>query len=215
MANLPIEQVKQLYYEERLSSFEVAEKIGVSQSVVLKFMKRHGLTRRSFYECNVVRFENKPLTFSAKDKLSSDEEKLKIAGLMIYWAEGAKISTKRRSCTVDLANSNPEMIRLFLKFLREICRVDENRLRVFLYCYADQDIEGIKSFWSNTTKISLDQFTRPYVRQDFTLEKSGKMKYGLVHIRYNDKKLLLLLDKWTKEFVNNMGMSDSSNSTSL
>ena len=49
MANLPIEQVKQLYYEDRLSCFEVAEKIGVSQNVVLKFMIKHGLPRRNFY----------------------------------------------------------------------------------------------------------------------------------------------------------------------
>ncbi|MEK7104328.1 MAG: hypothetical protein AAB842_02925 [Patescibacteria group bacterium] len=215
MANLPIEQIKQLYYEERLSCFEVAEKIGVSQTVVLKFMIKHGLPRRNFYDCNVVRFERKPLTFSVKENLSPEEEKLKIAGLMIYWAEGAKISTKRKSCTVDLANSNPEMVKLFLRFLREICQIEEEKTRIFLYCYIDQDIEKIKDFWSDTTKIPLTQFTKPYIRKDFTLEKSGKMKYGLVHIRYNDKKLLLQLDKWIREFVSNMGMSDSSNSTSL
>lgn len=215
MANLPIEQIRQFYYEDKLSSFEIAEKIGVSQWVVLKFMRKNNLPRRDFYDCNKANFERKSLTFLVKENLSIEEEKLKIAGLMIYWAEGAKIGVEAKNCTVDLANSNPEMIKLFLRFLRGICQIDESKLRIFLYCYADQNVEKIKDFWSETTKISLAQFTKPYIRKDFTLEKSGKMKYGLVHVRYNDKKLLFLLDKWTKEFIKNMGASDSSNSVSL
>lgn len=201
MANLPIGQVKQLYYEDKLSSSEIAEKIGVSQWVVLKFMRKHNLPRRNFYDCNAIRFEKKPLTFSAKENLSPEEEKLKIAGLMIYWAEGAKPGIRGKNCTVDLANSNPEIIKVFLKFLREICRIDEKKLRIFLYCYSNQNIAQIKDFWSCVTRISLKQFTKPYIRKDFSLDKSGKMKYGLVHVRYNDKKLLLKIGSWIKEFV--------------
>ena len=134
---------------------------------------------------------------------------------MVYWAEGAKIKKKGKNSTVDLANSDPEIIKLFLRFLREICRVSEDKLRVFLYCYINQDIEKIKNFWAKITNISLNQFTKPYIKDNFSFDKEEKMKYGLAHIRYNDKKLLLKIDFWTKEFINNMGTSDSSNSTSL
>jgi Tat protein secretion system quality control protein TatD with DNase activity len=43
--------------------------------------------------------------------------------------------------------------------------------------------------------------------EKFLLEKQNKMPYGLVHIRYSDKKLLALIQKWTKEYLkeNNIG----------
>lgn len=82
------------------------------------------------------------------------------------------------------------MIQLFLKMLREIYEVDEQRLRVFLYCYPNQDIENLIDYWVKTTKIDRRQFSKPYVRRDFSEAKSNKMRFGLVHVRYNDKKLL-------------------------
>ncbi|MEK6881506.1 MAG: hypothetical protein AABY22_17925, partial [Nanoarchaeota archaeon] len=49
----------------------------------------------------------------------------------------------------DLANSNPNVISLFIKMLRQIYGVNEKRLRVYLYCYENQNpediIEGLRS----------------------------------------------------------------------
>lgn len=92
------------------------------------------------------------------------------------------------------------MIKIFLKFLREVCGVDEKRLRVYLYCYSDQSIEILLNYWYKLTNIPKSQFSKPYIRNDFLPEKSGKMKYGLVHIRYADKKLLYQIDNWIKEY---------------
>jgi hypothetical protein len=162
-------------------------------------MRRNNIKRRTFLEANKINFNRKPLTYLIKKNLTEKEENLKLAGVFIYWAEGAKLNGKN-SCTVDFANSNPEMIRIFVKFLRKICRVDERRLRVYLYCYSNQDIENINNFWYNLTNIPKSQFTKPYIRNDFLPEKLGKMKYGLVHIRYADKKLLTQIDSWVKEY---------------
>ncbi len=196
-----IKDIKDFYYNKGYSAREIAEEINVSLDVVYKFMRRHGLKRRTFHESNFIRFEKQEKSFFIKNNLTQKEKQLKIAGIMLYWAEGGKSNPKNRSWTVDMANSNSEMISLFLKFLRNICGVDEKRLRCLLYCYADQDIEGIKKYWSGITKIPLKQFSKPYVRKDFLTEKSGKMKYGLVHVRYSDKKLLLQIEKWIKEYA--------------
>ncbi|MFH1712163.1 MAG: hypothetical protein ABH846_02925, partial [Patescibacteria group bacterium] len=94
-----------------------------------------------------------------------------------------------------------EMVKIFLKFLRDICGINEERLRCFLYCYADQHIKIIKDYWSKTTNIPLSQFSKPYIRNDFLKEKSGKMKYGLIHVRYSDKKLLLQIENWIDKYI--------------
>jgi len=201
MANLPLNLVKQLYYKEGLSTIEIAKKLKITPWIVQKFMVRNRLPRRTFSEANAERFRKQPITFLLKQNLSPKERELKIAGIMLYWAEGGKPNPESRTWTVDFANSNPQMVRLFLEFLRKICGVDESRLRVLLYCYADQNIETLKRYWNKITEIPVKQFTKPYIRKDFLLEKSGKMKYGLIHIRYNDKKLLLQIEDWIKKYL--------------
>lgn len=133
--------VNKLYHEEKLSTIKIASKLGTTEWVVLNFMKRNDIPHRSFKEANQILFDKKPLTFSIRNRLSKTEGKLKTAGVFLYWGEGAQLRGK--NCTVDFANSNPQMVKVFARFLRKICRIDEKRLRVFMYCYADQRILNI------------------------------------------------------------------------
>ncbi|MDP2650752.1 MAG: hypothetical protein Q8P04_01505 [bacterium] len=190
--------VNQLYYKEQLSAKEIAQSLNVSLDAVYYFMRSNGLTRRSYSEFNLVRFEKKQPSFKLKTNLSIKDKELKALGTMLYWAEGFQASY---ADIVDFANSKPAMISLFLKFLRRICGIDESKLRIYLYCYSNQDVKGLVDYWSTLTGVPKAQFTKPYIREDFKIEKVGKMKYGLIHIRYYDKKLLELIKKWTEEYI--------------
>ncbi len=198
MPTLSKDVIKQLYYKEKLSTIEIGKKFKISPWAVFRFMKRTKLRPRTIREANVNLFNRKKLSFSIRKNLTVKEQKLKTAGIMLYWAEGGKSLGKYWS--VDLANSDPEMVRIFLNFLRKICVIDESRLRVQLYCYSNQDIEKLKEYWYKITNIPISQFIKPYVRQDFRVEQKDRMKYGLVHIRYNDKKLLYKIESWIKGY---------------
>ena len=123
-----------------------------------------------------------------------DIRELKVAGAMLYWAEGYKGSIEKPADRIDFTNSDPDMISVFVTFLRTIFILDEQKFRILLYAYSDQNIPELISFWSLHTKIPKEQFTKPYIRTDFRID-GRKMKYGLVHIRYYDKKLLSELKK--------------------
>lgn len=179
--------VKKLYYEEHLSMSQMARRLGVSLDAVVYFMRRNGLNRRSALEANNNLFRQKNPSFKVRKNSSVLAKKLEIAGVMLYWAEGYKSGNAN---WVDLANSDPRMIKVFLNFLRTTYEVDERKFRVLLYCYADQDVSKLISFWSRLTKISPKQFIKPYIRKDFK-ERGRKMENGMVHVRYIDKKLLL------------------------
>ena len=126
MATLSKKLIEKLYRKEKLSASEIAKKLKTTPWTVLGYMARNNIPRRTFKEANRVCFEKKPLTFSIKKNLSAKERELKLAGVLIYWAEGAKFKGMDGiPCTVDLANSDPRMVSLFLRFLREICRIDE------------------------------------------------------------------------------------------
>ena len=188
--------VKRLYYTDGHSMRETGEELGVSIDAVVYFMRKYNLKRRTLKEDSVVRFKNKPLSYSLKEKLTVEQERLKMVGIALYWGEGYKTE---KSSGIDLANSDVSMVLVFLRFLREICVVDEKRLRVLLYCYSNQDSQKLIKFWSKSAKIPLNQFTKPYVRQDFNNAMLDKMPYGMVHIRYSDKKLLAVVKNWIEE----------------
>lgn len=198
MVTLSKDLIEKLYYKDKLSARQIAKKLKTTTWTVLGFMARNDIKRRTFKEANIICFDNKPLSFRLKKNLSGNETRLKIAGTFLYWAEGAKAAGK--NCGIDFANSNPEMIKIFLKFLRQICQIDERKLRVYLYCHSNQDIENIKKYWYNLTNIPETQFSKPYIQSNFAPAKSNKMKHGLAHIRYADKKLLYQIDNWIKEY---------------
>ncbi len=198
---LNVNEIKELYYQKELSVPQIAKILKRSDRVIYKFMECHNLDRRNASETNAIIFKRQKPSYCLKENFTFPDRMLKLAGIMLYWAEGYKTPAGRNS-TLDLANSDPMMIMIFLKFLRSICGVDENRLRVQLYCYANQNVEALKSYWSEVTRIPLNQFIKPYIRQDFSETKKNKMKYGLIHIRYSDKKLFLQVQNWIKEYLN-------------
>ena len=185
--------VKTLYWDKNYNIQEISKKIGVPFWSLYNFMNKNNIYRRKTVEVNYLVNSYKP-KFEIKKNLDVYEEKLKIAGIMLYWAEGTL-----RGNTVDFANSNPKMITVFLRFLRNICGVSEERLRIYLYAYSYQDIKTLKLYWHKVTKIPLTQFTKPYIRIGNQNLSGRKLLYGLVHIRYNDKQLLNLIKNWIDE----------------
>ena len=188
--------IKSLYYKDKLSVKDVAKKLDVSIDAIVYFMRKNGLVRRKSYETNSIKFEKAVPSFRLRKINTEYLKTLKTVGTMLYWGEGYKAGKS----LVDFANSDKDMIVLFLKFLREICGVDEGRLRVYSYFYANQDIGKNIKFWSDVTKITKKQFTKPYIRKDFRKDKINKMPHGLIHIRYSDKKLLNLIKIWIEEY---------------
>jgi len=193
---LSLEVLNNLYWGEKYSLLRIAKEYGINPSSVLKKMKRYGIKRRSLSESAYLSYLNKP-QFSIRNDLKEAEKILLVAGIMLYWAEGTL-----QGDTIDFANSKPEIIKIFLAFLRKICGVAETRLRVYIYAFSDQDIEEIKKFWEKTTGIPKSQFVKPYIREArHSIERKRRMKYGLIKIRYSDKKLLGLIKNWIEQYT--------------
>ncbi|OJI08068.1 MAG: hypothetical protein COX02_00410 [Candidatus Vogelbacteria bacterium CG22_combo_CG10-13_8_21_14_all_37_9] len=189
--------IKKLYYQDCHSVRQIALVLGVSLDVVYHFMRQHQLKRRTTIESNKLIYDRKPATYVLKSHLSKSEEKLKNIGITLYWGEGFKASTAN---LVDLANSDVQMVKVFLRFLREICGIKEDRLRIYLYCYANQKPLDLIKFWSKICQVSLRQFSQPYIRQDYQEGKKSKMPHGMIHIRYGDKKLLKQILTWIEDY---------------
>lgn len=183
-------------YNSGLSAQQIAMHFNVGLDATFYALKRQKIPRRTSAESNRLRFESEPSTYFIKENLTPEEEEIKLAAIMLYWAEGYKVGG---NC-IDFANSDPEMALLFRVFLRRICNVDESKLRCALYCYEGQDIEAIIEFWSNLLEIPKEQFTKPYIKKGNPGVRGPRMTHGLVHVRYCDTKLLRQLLAWIEEY---------------
>ena len=163
-------------------------------------MNKNNIVRRSPSETNYLIINRTKPQFEIKKNLNIAKQKLNIAGIMLYWAEGTL-----KGNTVDFANSNPQMIKIFLRFLREICGVNEERLRIYLYTHSDNNLEELKTYWQKVTRVPLTQFTKPYIRKGNPNLSNRKLVHGLIHVRYNDKRLLKTITNWISEYIDRAG----------
>ncbi len=199
MASLTLEEQTQAIemYSSKMSMQSVADHFGVSLGAVLYTLRHNRIPRRKPSENSAILFENKPLSYNLKEDLSREEQDLKLSAVMLYWAEGYKVGKSG----IDFANSDPEMALIFRKFLSEICRVDEERIRCSIYCYEGQDVKALHEFWSNLLTVPQNQFIKPYIKEAAAPGPRGpRMLHGLVHIRYSDKKLLRQILVWIEEY---------------
>ena len=170
-------------YKSGQSMQKVATLYGVSIDAVVYVLRKTSIPRRTFKEANRILFETKPTSFSVRNERNKE---LDAIGAMLYWAEGYKTS---KANGIDFANSDPQMVEIFIRFLRNRYIFEEKRLRAFIYCYSNQNLKALVEFWSKRLAIPPSQFTKPYVRTDYR-QDGRKMQFGVIHIRYSDKKLL-------------------------
>ncbi len=118
-------------------------------------------------------------------------------GIALYWAEGYKRSIVRngRELThhpVSLTNSDPALVKLFLKFLREYCAIPENKIKASVRLFPHQNEKELLSFWRKETGIAKENFGKTY----YGISKSStgkrpynRLPYGIIQIVVADTQL--------------------------
>ena len=98
-----------------------------------------------------------------------------LAGLLLYWGEGVK---GINNCHVGLNNTDPQVVKFFLYWLKNCLDVSRERLKVILHLYSDMDIDKEKDYWINELKLDNSHFVKPYIKNT-TLR--GVVHKGYMH----------------------------------
>jgi transcriptional regulator with XRE-family HTH domain len=93
----------------------------------------------------------------------SDREVL-IAGAIAYWCEGTKSKPSRRNDRVAFINSDPSLIKFFLRFLAT-AGVPRERLIFRVFIHENADIQAAQRFWLHTTGACPEQFKKPALKR--------------------------------------------------
>jgi hypothetical protein len=92
------------------------------------------------------------------------ESELFVAGVVAYWAEGAKAKPWRADEWFTFINSDPQMITLMLRWL-DLVGVARDRLILRVSIHESADVEAAEAFWRQLVGVGEDQFRRSTLKR--------------------------------------------------
>lgn len=185
---------------EGKSYSEIKEKLGIGKGTLSTWLQDYPLSAERIVELrdknprriesfrNTMRRKREDRLLIAYEKISKrilsvSEREMFVAGFFLYWAEGTKTTT----ATTSLSNTDPAMIRFFIRWL-ELFGVAKKRLKVHLHLYSDMDTEKYLTFWSKEIRLPITQFRKPYIKKvkETDITRKGRFGYGTCNVIYEN-----------------------------
>lgn len=113
-----------------------------------------------------------------------------VTGITIYWGEG----DKTHGHNVRIANTDPLMIKLFVRFLAEVCGIPKERIRIWILLYPDLDEKQCINFWIKSSGLRKRNFTKSIIIQG--RHKTRRVHFGVCNVGVSSKYLKQKLSVW-------------------
>jgi len=174
-------------YRSGLSMSEIAKHEGCSVHKIQWHLDKVGVERRSRSEAGYVKHNPDGDPFAMRTPKTLAEAKLLGLGIGLYWGEGTKASTT----SVRLGNTDPVLLRTFVKFLMDTCGVPAGRIKYGLQIFEDINKKEAVDYWLKELNITREQFFPTIVVSPAQGKGTyrRKAKYGVVTVYFNNKKL--------------------------
>ncbi|MEK7462185.1 MAG: helix-turn-helix domain-containing protein [Patescibacteria group bacterium] len=213
---------KELAFELRRSGKsykEIAKELGMSKSTLTVWFKGHVFSEEIRKSLTINASTESTARLQNLNKIRGDSldalyhramieatlelemnknNPLFIAAISAYWGEG----DKRSRNNVRLINTDPLMLRLFIKFLVRFCSVTRENIKAAIFIYPDLDEETCRQYWEK--EIGISSFHKTMVLP--SRHKTKKLQYGtcsvIVSNTYLKKKMLLWIDQLPKIVLN-------------
>lgn len=177
---------------------DISKNLAVSVHKVSYWMTKNNIPKRSISDAVYLKKHPNGNPFSFKNPLSTEEIKLLGLGLGLYWGEGNKLNKS----AVRLGNTDPKLIRVFIKFLVKLFNINKDDLRFSLQIFTDINPDKAIKFWIKQLNIKREQFYKPIITKSNSLGTyRKKSKYGVMTVNYLNSRLRNLLIKMLSDRV--------------
>lgn len=186
---------------------EIVHALGVSKSSVSLWVRDVELTpqqQRSLYDRRGPRYEAQTngskavaakyralrLAYQQEGRAKAREmDPLHMAGCMLYWAEGAKARNNLR-----FGNSDPAMMKFYIRFLRQSLRVQDEEIKLRITCYLNNDLSlsDIETYWMEFLNLSRTSL-KPSITNTQPVssnQKGRKLRFGVCVIDVHNTQLV-------------------------
>ncbi|MCX6737890.1 MAG: helix-turn-helix domain-containing protein [Candidatus Parcubacteria bacterium] len=190
--------------KQGMSYSQIKQILGISKSTLSNWLKDYPLPEKRIKELrdwNQQRIERCRETKRKKreDRLKITYQKQKkrlfpltvrelyLGGLFLYWGEGSKTN----QWALSVSNSDPSIIKFFIKWVTNSLGVSKDKIKVYLQLYSNMNIEEEIKYWSRELQIPPRQFTRPYIKQSSSerINHKGSFGHGTCNARINDTRI--------------------------
>lgn len=161
--------------EQGLSYSQIKDTLGINKSTLSGWLSGMPLSKVRLDELqrneNVIEkirttklLKRKLRVENVYDRIKTEiglltNRELFVAGFFLYWAEGGK-TTKY---TASLSNTDPRMVRAFIKWLKMI-QAPINKMYIRLHLYSDMNELAEIDYWAEELKISKTYFKKSYIK---------------------------------------------------
>ena len=140
-----------------------------------------------------------------KDVGRINKRELFLVGVALYWAEGFK-----KDSQVGFASSDPEMVKLFLRWLSECCgyEKDDLRLRVTANITHKYRIDEIQNYWAQISGVDVESFQKPYFQRTKWKKKYDNPRdyFGVLRVRVRrSRDFLRRIQGWIEGLKDQVG----------
>jgi transcriptional regulator with XRE-family HTH domain len=127
--------------------------------------RKQGAVVRRAAAVRASRARDRRLVQEAVDQIGHvTEGELFVAGVVAYWAEGAKTKPWRARERVEFINSDPGMVLLFLRWL-DLIGIPRTQLTYRVSIHEAADVDGALRFWSGVVQAPPDGFLRTSLKR--------------------------------------------------
>ena len=200
------DMARKLRREQGLSIKEIERRLGVSRSSVSLWVRDIELTpeqhealhgkNAAFYRqalghaVRSARCRHRRLWWQVEGRAAACRgEALHAAGCMLFWAEGS-----RKRDAVILSNSDPELVKVFVGFLRRYFDVPDEKFRVWCNLFADH-VERqyeVEQFWLDTLELpraclktsTVNRYS-PHTKK----KRTNRLPYGTCRVSVHDVRI--------------------------
>lgn len=198
MKPLERDEARRLRQENGLSVKEIAKHLNVSKSSVSLWVREIQLTdtqlaaldyrhhnhanQRNGSHAVAEKYRELRRKYQEEGRTKARErDPLHIAGCMLYWGEGSK--TKNG---LELANSDPDLMQFYVKFLRESLLIPSAELCIRIYCYTNNglSVKEIEDYWLTTLRLPemCLKKTITNLRPRSSEQRGRILKYGVCRV---------------------------------
>jgi len=111
--------------------------------------------------------------------------------LCLYWAEGAK-----KSRSFYFINSDPLMIKLLLKCLRELFGIPEDEIKIRLFIHKVYAEENCEKYWSKIVEKPVESFKKTVYKPTVHNTKKNPDYKGCCRIELTGSEFYWKVKKW-------------------
>lgn len=212
-----------------LSYSEILKQIPVAKSTLSLWLRSVGLSKKqkqiltdrklASMKRGAFAKKNQRIQLSEKIKKESraeikliNKKELMLIGAALYWAEGSKAKEHNISQGIIFSNSDPLMIKLFLKWLKEVLKVKTSDINPEIYIHENSknNIKKVIKYWSHIINIPDKEFQHIYFKKNKISTKRkniGKNYYGLLRVRVRKStNLNRKVSGWIEGILENCGV---------